>query len=91
MNEFADIDAPVPGKQLQTASHLQGGPAVEPINRVLLYSSGEWESFIDEWISHCLKKVYVTVRRYTGSKDKGIDIAGFADAKQLEGVWDNYK
>jgi hypothetical protein len=91
MNDFADIVAPVLAKQMQSASHTQSGPAVEPINRVLLYSSGEWESFIDEWVSSCLKKKYVAVRRYTGSKDKGIDIAGFVDAKQLEGIWDNYQ
>ncbi len=91
MSDFADIDAPPPAKQMQTASQMQSGPAVEAINRVLLYSAAEWETFIDEWVHHCLKTKYVAVRRYTGSKDKGIDIAGFIDAKQLEGVWDNYQ
>ena len=47
--------------------------------------------FIVEWASACLKAEYRTIQRQSGSNDKGIDIAGFANGKRLMGVWDNYQ
>ena len=88
---FKDID-PTPGAaSMLTAAQVQSGPAIEPFKRLLLYSPDDWESFIDEWAAACLKKKYKKVQRQSGSNDKGIDIAGFADAKLLLGVWDNYQ
>lgn len=74
-----------------TASQVQFGPPIEPLTRILSYQSADWESFVDEWVSHCLKAKYKTVLRFTGGGDRGIDVAGFADDKLLEGVWDNYQ
>ncbi|ASE38669.1 hypothetical protein CEP68_03675 [Brevundimonas vesicularis] len=76
---------------LLTASQAQNGPPVDPLVRVMGYHADEWEKFIDEWVSHCLKADYVQVARFSGANDRGIDIAGFADAKGLIGVWDNYQ
>jgi len=89
--EFKEISAPALPPTLLTASHLQSGPAIEPLKRLFLYSADEWEGFIDEWASTCLKKLYKNVQRFAGSNDRGIDIAGFADAHSLMGVWDNYQ
>ncbi len=72
------------------AAQVQSGPPIDPLTRILLYPSGEWEKFIDEWVSS-LKKKYLKVLRFTGSGDKGIDVAGFADDQFLNGVWDNYQ
>jgi len=47
--------------------------------------------FINEWVHFCLKPKYVTVQRFSGSGDQGIDIAGFANNERLLGVWDNYQ
>ena len=46
---------------------------------------------MQEWAHYCLKSQYVQVQRFSGSGDRGIDIAGFADANKLAGVWDNYQ
>ncbi|MDC9148174.1 hypothetical protein PSK87_25240 [Escherichia coli] len=38
-----------------------------------------------------LKNEYITVRRFGGSGDLGIDIAGFCSKNGFEAVWDNYQ
>ena len=70
---------------------MQYGPPIEPLGRIMGYDSDEWEKFIDEWVSFCLKNKYQQVLRLTGSNDKGIDVAGFANDTMLLGVWDNYQ
>ena len=37
------------------------------------------------------KTRYAQVQRFSGARDKGIDIAGFTDDAKLLGVWDNYQ
>ena len=77
--EFVEISAPTLSPTLPTASSLQSGPAIEPLKRLFLYSADEWEGFIAEWASTCLKKKYKKVQRFTGANDRGIDIAGGAE------------
>jgi hypothetical protein len=89
--EFAEICVAKPPATMMTAAQMHSGPAIEPLKRLFLYSDVEWESFIDEWASACLKAKYQKVERFTGANDKGIDIAGFADGKLLMGIWDNYQ
>lgn len=67
------------------------GPAIPPQQRILLYSPAEREQFIEEWAHYALKAGYKQVQRFGGAGDRGIDVAGFADAKKLQGVWDNYQ
>jgi len=57
----------------------------------MTYTSDEWEKYVEEWVSYSLKPMYKSVQRFTGSGDRGIDVAGFADDKKLLGVWDNYQ
>lgn len=76
---------------MQTASFTQAGPPIAPLQRLFLYSDKEWESFIEEWASSCLKGTYKSVQRYAGANDKGIDVAGFVDDMLLLGVWDNFQ
>jgi hypothetical protein len=86
--EFVEICAPAPPPAVLTATHMQSGPAIEPLKRLFLYSADEWEGFIDEWATACLKAKYKKVQQFAGANDKGIDIAGFADDGLLLGVWD---
>ncbi len=74
-----------------SAAHMQSGPPIAPLTRVTVYESAEWEKFIEEWVSHCLKVKYTNVLRFSGANDHGIDIAGFADDKHLQGIWDNFQ
>jgi hypothetical protein len=89
--EFVEICAPAPLTTLLTAAQMQSGPAIEPLKRLFLYSADEWEGFIDEWATVCLKSKYGKVQRFAGANDKGIDIAGFVDDRLLMGVWDDYQ
>jgi len=70
--------------------HIQGGLPIPKTVRVQSFSPEEWEEFTEEWASH-LKSEYVTVRRFGGSGDLGIDIAGFCSENGFEADWDNYQ
>jgi hypothetical protein len=91
MDDFSEIDAPPKPTVMLTAAHVQSGPPIEPLTRVMVYEPADWEKFIDEWVFHCLKGKYSAVLRFSGANDRGIDIAGFADDKFLLGIWDNYQ
>lgn len=91
MKDFKGITPPKAPPTISTASQVLFGPQIEPLTRILVYDPNAWETFIDEWASYCVKPGYKTVLRFTGANDRGIDVAGFADDKLLEGVWDNYQ
>lgn len=75
---------------IHSSDHVQSGvPIPKPI-RVKNFSPDEWEDFIEEWASS-LKSVYVKARRFGGSGDCGVDVAGFCTDKGFEGEWDNYQ
>jgi hypothetical protein len=88
---FVDIGVPSTASGAVTADRVTHGPTVPPQQRILLYSPDQWEEFIQEWVHFSLKGRYVQVQRFSGAGDRGIDIAGFVDAKKLNGVWDNYQ
>jgi hypothetical protein len=91
MEGFEGIKPPPQNQIMLTSQIVQSGPYVPPVTRVLNYSSDDWESLVEEWAFHCLRKKYLRTERFTGANDKGIDIAGFADSKMLRGKWDNYQ
>lgn len=62
-------------------------PAIKAIR---LYTSTEWELFVEEWLRG-LKKRYLEVKRLGGSGDLARDVVAFTDPKRLEGSWDNYQ
>jgi hypothetical protein len=90
-DQFTDIAPAAPVSSTVSADQVIHGPLIPPQQRILLYSADEWEAFIEEWAHFCLKGLYVQVQRFTGAGDRGIDIAGFADAQKLLGIWDNYQ
>lgn len=87
---WEEISEPAPPPSV-TAATVVHGPVIPPQQQLLLYSPDQWEDFVQEWAHYCLKNLYVQVQRFTGAGDRGIDIAGFADAQKLQGVWDNYQ
>ncbi|MEJ0027687.1 MAG: ABC-three component system protein [Rhizomicrobium sp.] len=92
MDDFSDIAPPPPANTMLTAMQLQSGPPIDPLTRILTYTADDWEKFIDEWATHGLKKPkYKAVKRFSGSNDRGIDIAGFMHKSMLKGAWDNYQ
>ena len=56
----------------------------------MLYSSTEWEAFVEEWAQY-QKDRYVKVLRIASANDLGIDVAAFADQSGLDGIWDNFQ
>ena len=91
LREFTIIAEPAPPLAPVTADQVIHGPSIPPQQRIWLYSPDEWEGLIHEWSHFCLKKLYTNVQRFTGAGDRGIDIAGFVNGPDLQGVWDNYQ
>lgn len=89
--DWKDIKEPPGSSGVVTATLVTHGPLILPQHQLLLYSSDQWEGFVQEWLHYCLKKSYKEVQRFTGAGDMGVDVAGFTDAKRLMGVWDNYQ
>lgn len=89
---WKDIDEPnnSPGGEV-TLAQVVHGPSIPPQQRLLTYSSEQWEDFVHEWVHYCLKKSYQQVQRFSGAGDMGIDVVGFQDDQRLNGVWDNYQ
>lgn len=73
-----------------SAEHVSTGLPIDKVIRVTTFSPAEWESFTEEWASS-FKDLYVCVKRYGGSGDQGIDIAGYTTGEDLDGEWDNYQ
>jgi len=61
---------------------------VPPEQRVRLFSHGQWESFVEEWVDS-LRDEYVLVERCGGAGDMGRDV--IANVKDGNGAWDNYQ
>lgn len=89
--DLQEITAPPPPNAVLSADKALAGPRIPPQQQVLLYSPDEWERFVHEWAHFCLKPAYHQVLQFAGSGDKGIDIAGFAGADGLQGIWDNFQ
>lgn len=92
MISISDLNDINPTKQTCSASanHIHSGiPIPKPI-RVRSFSPDEWEEFVEEWASS-LKSEYPKVRRFGGSGDLGVDIAGVCTPEGFKGEWDNFQ
>lgn len=88
-NDMKEIKPKTPSV-IPSSAHVQSGiPTPKPI-RVRNFSPDEWEEFIEEWGSS-LEDSYVKVRRFGGSGDLGVDIAGFCTSSGFEDAWDNFQ
>lgn len=87
------IPPPVP--ILQPPAPLSGltsevvalGPTVLPEERIRLYSSAQWELFIQEWVDSLLDE-YELVERCGGAGDMGRDVIATLKGG---GAWDNFQ
>lgn len=86
--KWDDIKVPPSPATTITAAQVAAGPVIPPQQRLLTYSPGDWESFVEEWAYYCLKMQYQHVQRFSGAGDMGIDVAGFVDDRRLQGLWD---
>lgn len=87
--DFKDISPAMPTSSASPA-HIQTGVLIPKVMRVRTFSPDEWEEFIEEWATS-QSAHYYKVRRFGGSGDFGIDVAGFCSKSGLNGVWDNYQ
>lgn len=91
---ISDIDlqeiAPRERTSFASATHVISGISIPKPLRVRSFSPEEWEEFVEEWGSS-LEAEYSKVRRFGGSGDLGVDIAGFCTPEGFKGTWDNYQ
>ena len=80
----------VPSPPPASSAKIAFGKVLPPQQQLILYSSSEWESFIQEWVTAVGKK-YVKIGRLSGPGDMGVDVAGFIDDNKFRGKWDNYQ
>lgn len=73
-----------------TSHQINYGKRVLPIKMVELFSSDEWEEFVEEWLD--LKKVeYLDVQRLGGAGDKGRDVVAYITRDESTYTWDCYQ
>lgn len=73
-----------------SSAHVHTGLPITKAARVRNFSPDEWEEFVEEWATS-LDASYVKVRRFGGTNDCGVDIAGFCSSDGFDGKWDNYQ
>ena len=73
-----------------SAEHVGSGVPIPKVMRIRTFSPDDWEDFIEEWCTS-LTGAYVKVRRFGGSGDLGVDIAGFTSESGFQEVWDNHQ
>lgn len=91
MVKSSDFKAIMPKGMVHSASadHVQAGLPIPKVARVQIFSPGDWEGFTEEWASSLTG--YAIVRRFAGSGDMGLDVAGFTNAAGFSAPWDNYQ
>lgn len=87
--DLKDIE-PKPLASAVSAEHVGSGVPIPKVMRIRTFSPDDWEDFIEEWCTS-LTGAYVKVRRFGGSGDLGVDIAGFTSKSGFQDVWDNYQ
>ena len=71
-----------------SASTVQFGVPVPPIERIRLFSPEQWEDFVYEWADSLLTQ-YSNVELCGGAGDMGRDVIAFH--KDVPDLWDNYQ
>lgn len=76
------------GGTVASAEMVAVGLPIPPIERIRIFSNGQWEDVVLEW-ADSLRDLYGTVERCGGSGDMGRDIIAFD--KENPSIWDNYQ
>jgi hypothetical protein len=82
--------APASPAAMPSAAQVASGVPIPKAARVGLLSPDDWEAFVEEWGTSLFDE-YHKVRRFGGSGDLGIDVAGFVTPQGFNGDWDNYQ
>jgi hypothetical protein len=83
------LNAPTSRSGPAAADQVAAGLPVQPLARLRIMSSGDWEEFVLEW-ADSLKQTYHSVEKHSGAGDQGCDIVGRLDDQQ-NGPWDNHQ
>ena len=81
------LSAPT-GGTATSADGVAAGLPIPPIERIRIFSAGQWEDFVLEW-ADSLRDQYGTVERCGGAGDMGRDIIAFD--KTNPAIWDNFQ
>lgn len=76
------------GGTVASADVVATGLPIPPIERIRIFSSGQWEDFVLEW-ADSLRNQYGTVERCGGAGDMGRDIIAFDNSDPS--IWDNFQ
>lgn len=76
------------GGAAASADVVAAGLPIPPIERIRIFSAGQWEDFVLEW-ADSLRDQYGTVERCGGAGDMGRDI--IALDKSDPAIWDNFQ
>jgi hypothetical protein len=76
------------GGTAASADVVAAGLPIPPIERIRIFSDGQWEDFVLEW-ADSLRDHYGTVEQCGGAGDMGRDIIAFDTVNPL--IWDNYQ
>lgn len=76
------------GRTVASADVVTAGLPIPPIERIRIFSAGQWEDFVLEW-ADSLRDQYGTVERCGGAGDMGRDIIAFDKASPA--IWDNFQ
>lgn len=88
---LTDIE-PKAAKAAPTAAQVSGGIPVPPVSLLQVMSAEDWEGFTEEWLSYYKSKgEYVSVKRYSGAGDLGLDVVAFTAAGGFSEPWDSYQ
>lgn len=75
-----------------TAAQMSAGIPVPPVSLLQVMSPDDWEVFTQEWLTfHKNKGKYLSIRRYSGSGDLGLDVVAFTSAEGFKEPWDSYQ
>lgn len=77
---------------IPNASVVTNGRPILPVVRIETFSSKEWETFVQEWLSARPGHIYHSIERFAGAGDKGVDVAGYlSDPKKPGYAWECYQ
>lgn len=83
------VSLPSPlGGGAASADGVAAGLPIPPIERIRIFSPGQWEDFVLEW-ADSLREQYGRVERCGGAGDMGRDIIAFD--KVSAAIWDNFQ
>ena len=77
------------GDFMHTADMVANGMPILPVNRIKLFSPGDWEQFVLEALRASGK--YAHVERLGGAGDEGRDVIAYVEKPSSIGAWDNYQ